>query len=323
MQQRDALGKVQGDVHVVLDHDDGHVARDLLQEVAYVAPLVDGEAGERLVEEEDLRALRQRHGDLHPPPLAVTRLRQRPMCEVVEPDPRERLARAGDQFVPRVDIDERIPAQPRQAEQRQGDIAQDRILGKQRDDLVGARHAEMSPAMAGHARDVAVEQDDGTGIGRDFAGNKVEQGGLACAIGTDDQPPLAGRHRERDPSGDTQAAERLAQTADAECGHLVLSPSRRRPGRLALSRNAVHPFRHRRIRPGTSPSGMKVMMRTKMRPSTRFQRTMYALTTFFMTTTMKAPAIGPNSVAVPPEITISSTSAEAVSAATCGLMNWL
>ena len=38
---------------------------------------------------------------------------------------------------------------------------------------------------------------------------------------------------------------------------------------------------------------------------------------------MTAPAIGPSSVAVPPEITISSTSAEAVSADTCGEMNWL
>ena len=42
-----------------------------------------------------------------------------------------------------------------------------------------------------------------------------------------------------------------------------------------------------------------------------------------MMTTIAAPAIGPSSVPVPPEITISSASADVVSADTCGLMNWL
>ena len=40
-------------------------------------------------------------------------------------------------------------------------------------------------------------------------------------------------------------------------------------------------------------------------------------------TTSAAPTIGPSSVAGPPAITISSTSAEAVSAVVCGLMNWV
>ena len=42
-----------------------------------------------------------------------------------------------------------------------------------------------------------------------------------------------------------------------------------------------------------------------------------------MMTTMAAPTMGPSSVPLPPEITISSASAEVVSATTCGLMNWL
>jgi len=40
-------------------------------------------------------------------------------------------------------------------------------------------------------------------------------------------------------------------------------------------------------------------------------------------TTSPAPTIGPSSVAVPPEITIKSASADAVSATACGLTNWL
>jgi hypothetical protein len=42
-----------------------------------------------------------------------------------------------------------------------------------------------------------------------------------------------------------------------------------------------------------------------------------------MMTTMAAPTIGPSRVAVPPEITISSASAEDCSCATCGLMKAL
>ena len=74
--------------------------------------------------------------------------------------------------------------------------------------------------------------------------------------------------------------------------------------------------------PGTKPSGMKTTMTTKMAPRTKFQRSTYALATFFMTTTSAAPAIGPRSVPVPPEITISSASAEALRATAWGLTNW-
>ena len=62
-------------------------------------------------------------------------------------------------------------------------------------------------------------------------------------------------------------------------------------------------------------------MATKMAPSSKFQRSMKPLTTLFTTTTSAAPTIGPSSVPAPPEITISSTSAEEVSASVCGLMN--
>ena len=67
---------------------------------------------------------------------------------MVKADAGERRAGAVDEIVLAVEIDERIPAQARQAEQRQRDVAQDGVAGKQRDDLVGARHAEMARAPA-------------------------------------------------------------------------------------------------------------------------------------------------------------------------------
>jgi hypothetical protein len=60
-----------------------------------------------------------------------------------------------------------------------------------------------------------------------------------------------------------------------------------------------------------------------MAPGTKFQRSMAALATFFMTTTRAAPTMGPSRVPVPPEMTISNASAEAVKATACGLTNWL
>src|SRR5262249_59050845 len=66
-----------------------------------------------------------------------------------------------------------------------------------------------------------------------------------------------------------------------------------------------------RVVPGTRPSGMKTTITTKIAPSMKFHRSMWALTTFLMMTTSAAPAIGPSSVAVAPAITIKSAPAEA------------
>ena len=63
-----------------------------VEEPADVAPLLDRQARERLVEQQHLRLLGQRHGDLDAPPLAVGRLRERAVGEVIarETDARER-----------------------------------------------------------------------------------------------------------------------------------------------------------------------------------------------------------------------------------------
>src|SRR6185503_8054755 len=95
------------------------------------------------------------------------------------------------------------------------------------------------------------------------------------------------------------------------------------PAAVARGRSAATARRQRRTVPGTNPSGMKTTITTKIAPSTKFQRSMWALATFLTTTTSAAPVIGPSRVAVPPAITIRSASADAVSATACGLTNWL
>src|ERR1043166_2883961 len=126
--------------------------------------------------------------------------------------------------------------------------------------------------MARHAGDVAIEQTDRSAVGRKLPGNEVEQGRLAGAVGTDDQPPFPGLDAQVDVGGDAQALERLAQLVDGERGHGLRSPTGRTGAPFNRVCSACQPHRHSRTVPGTSPSGMKLMMMTKTTPSTRFQR---------------------------------------------------
>ena len=70
----------------------------MAEQFAHVAALVDGQAGERLVEQQHARALRQRHGDLDAALFAVGGFGQRPFGHMLETDTRQRCARLRDQM---------------------------------------------------------------------------------------------------------------------------------------------------------------------------------------------------------------------------------
>src|SRR5262249_41925228 len=178
------------------------------------------------------------------------------------------------------------PAQAREAEQRQHDVVQQGLALEQGDDLVGAGETEMRPTAARHAHELAAEQADGAGVGAQLAGDQVEERGLAGAVGADDQPPLAGLDAHVHVTGDAQPAERLLQAAELERAHgpspapppMALpvplpcgtAASAAGPPRRGHQRRTAQ--RHSRREPGTSPSGMKTTMTTKIAPSTKFQR---------------------------------------------------
>src|SRR5262245_64110088 len=144
----------------------------------------------------------------------------------------------------------------------------------------------MGPPAAGHAHELAAEQADGARVGPQFAGDQVEERGLAGAVRADDQPPLAGLDAHVHVAGDAQPAERLPQAAELErahapspvplpmalpvplpCGTAAIAAG---PARRGHQRRTTQ--RHSRREPGTSPSGMKTTMATKIAPSTKFQR---------------------------------------------------
>src|SRR5579884_569993 len=140
-----------------------------------------------------------------------------------------------------------------------------------------------------------------------LAGDEIEQRGLTGTVRADDQAAFARFDRKAHVIGDAQPAEGLAQCADRERCHGLICVID--AGCTRLSRR--HNERDSRIVPGTKPSGMNTTIATKIAPSMKFHRWIYALTTFLMMTTRAAPTTGPSRVPAPPEMTINSASAEA------------
>ncbi len=134
----------------------------------------------------------------------------------------------------------------------------------------------MAALAARRAGDVAAEQRHRAGVGRDLAGDEIEQGGLAGAVRSDDQTAFAGGDVKTDIGGDAQAAERLAQIADGKRGRGhgfgPVADAAVLPAVLFCRFAACHAERVSRTAPGTSPSGMNTTMATKMAPSMKFQR---------------------------------------------------
>ena len=74
--------------------------------------------------------------------------------------------------------------------QHQGDILLHRQAARHKGRLGQIGDAEAGAVIEGHGGDVVAVQRDGAGIGRDHAGQHLEGGGLAGAVGTQQAPPL-------------------------------------------------------------------------------------------------------------------------------------
>ena len=101
-----------------------------------------------------------------------------------------------------------------------------------------------------YTRDFLAKDADAAGIGREIAGDQIEQGGFAGAVGSDDEPMLAWHHLERDIVDRGHTAERLLE-----------------PGQLQGRCHCLLQRSHQRRTPGTTPSGMKITINTKIEPS--------------------------------------------------------
>src|SRR6185437_16428375 len=66
VEHRDAVGEMEDDAHVMLDQDDGEIAVAVKapHQLRHLVGLLVAHAGGRLVEQQQPRRQRQRHGDL-------------------------------------------------------------------------------------------------------------------------------------------------------------------------------------------------------------------------------------------------------------------
>jgi hypothetical protein len=102
-----------------------------------------------------------------------------------------------------------------------------RHLGEQADVLEGARDAGLGDLVHGGRLVGRAAQHEAAGVGRVQAGDDVEEGGLAGAVGADQAVDLAGVDRDADVRQRLQAAEALGDAVDLEncVAHGVWIPS--------------------------------------------------------------------------------------------------
>src|SRR5258708_4096183 len=247
VQHRDAIGHVERGIHVVLDHHHRGLARHAVDQALHLRALLARQAGERLVEQQHARLLRERHGDLDAALFSVRYFRYGPPRYALQPDAGQHLAR----FLVKMGrkAAEGVPPCARKPEKRKRDVVLERVVGEERDDLVGAREAAVHAVVGREPADLFAEQLDRPGVAREIAGEEIGERGLAGAVRPDDQPPFPGLNTQGNVGDRRQAAEGLLQVLDTKRFHNLFVP-------------------------GTTPSGMNTTMNTKTKPSSMFQRSM-------------------------------------------------
>jgi hypothetical protein len=175
------------------------------------------DAGRRFVDEQDVRAVDQRTGELEPALHPAGQVARQPMTHV-----------------PQVDDLERAPDEPSTLERSdavQGGHESDVLLGRQI--LVQAeqlRHVrDPAPCMAAEGHRILAEDPDLAGRTRQRPTQHPDRGRLPGAARPDDAQDRSGRHVEREVVDGQVAIERAAHAADGDdrlgrcrggCGHV-------------------------------------------------------------------------------------------------------
>src|SRR5215510_10175235 len=198
--------------------------------------LAAAEAGEGLIEQEELRPGGERARDLEPPQVAIGQDVHRPTGLVAEPDltepalrPRARMSGVANRGSQTCDLH---VLQHGHAEERTRE-------------LEGARQASVDDPMGLETRERMAVEVHGSRIGRQESGEQVEQRGLARAVGPEHAGDRTRLQREGYVLDGMQAAEALVEAVDLE--------ERRHGDNLLLRRHHSGAMR---------PCGMKNRMNT-------------------------------------------------------------
>jgi hypothetical protein len=197
-----------GDRHrllLVMGDDDEGQTKLLLQlhqlELRLPAQLLV-ERRERLVEQQDARALHQGARQRHALALAAGKLVRLASGEAFEPHQRQHL------FDPGSDL---RPGKPLLLETER-DIALDREVGKQR---VALEHHVDRPPIGRHTHDILPVEQDASGVRRLEARKQTQQRGLAAARGAEQRKKFPREDVERHALDRGDAGEMLAHAVEA------------------------------------------------------------------------------------------------------------
>jgi hypothetical protein len=173
-------------------------------------------AGERLVEEEELRLGRERDRQFELALFAMREETGRKMGARGEGDGVEKLHRRLVQRRLLGSVAEEAEARAGTRLHGERDVFQRREAGQDRGDLEGARKPAPHPLMHGKARDVLTLEQDTSGVWRGEAGDLVDERGLASAVRADHRVKLTREHFQIHVIGHDKRAIGLAQPVEAK-----------------------------------------------------------------------------------------------------------
>src|SRR6266446_3538515 len=217
----DALGILEDDVHVVLDHHGGDPLRadDGADHIHDRRLLTGADAAGGLVQQEKLRP--QRIGDGHVEQLALSlrdaagQLERLPLQPELAEDPEgllpDRVLAIGQR--------EEAARLALAREDGQAHVVEQGQLVEEVDDLEAARDARLDPALHGLRGDVLTAEEDPTTVGGQEAADQVDQARLARAVGADQRQDLALADGEVDLVDGVRVAEVLLQLGGLEKVH--------------------------------------------------------------------------------------------------------
>ena len=229
MQDGDVVGELEHHFHVVLDQQHAQIAfrQHVLEDLHGPAGLLDRQALGRLVQHQQARLLRDRHRDLEQALVAVREHGGGRIGHTGEPHARNRLVGGRGRPAQHAAAAEELPAPAIPRLGRNAHVLAHGQGGKDVAELEGARDSLLRHLMDRHSGDVLAGEDHLPSARLEHAGDQVEDGGLAGAVGPDHGANLAGLHRQVDAIDGHQGAEAADQTPAFKQRHRV-PPWRRR-----------------------------------------------------------------------------------------------
>ena len=223
----DPVGERQHLIDVVIDQDDREGPVEGADQVGDADALVRREAGQRLVEQQELGARRERQGDLEQALVAVGQVRRDGPGLVGEADGGEEPQRLVVQVGEAPAVGEHREAAAMLRLRRDPHVLEHRERVEDADDLERARDAQRDDPVGEERGDGRAADPCLATVGGQEPRQEVEEGRLAGAVRADDRAQLAAAHLEGRAVHRGEGAEAPGEAADLEQG----LHGRRRAGR--------------------------------------------------------------------------------------------